>query len=407
MNKNNISIESLYSDYWTELNVDDTINPKEVAGLYNDFMDKLQVLTQFCDVKKIKYREDIHQYYIYVNRKQFTANSKRILIDKLYHAYCQEAYTLEQAYTDWMIWRRDIGTAPKTLQENANEWKRYIKNSKLSCMMLINIDNSVLEDFYYSITKDFSIDNKRLTNINSVLNGIFNRCISQKHISHNPLRDLDMSVFRKRCKPKNTNKDNYTLEERKAILDYLAPKDDIYSLAISLSMYLCLRIGELLAIRPEDIYDGILHLNRSMRMVQYMNDDLSFAQTVVTNDERIKGNKDSGFREIPLTPKALEIVSRIRTLYPDNEFLLMNNGKQLIGDTFNEHLRRVCEELHIKYRSSHQIRFTVATMLYENGVPITQLSHLLGHSDTNTTWHYVRQSKPDNSTMQTMQAVLD
>lgn len=407
MQKNDINIASLYSDYWTHLNLDDKMNPKEVAELYNDFMNKLQALAQFCDIKKIKYREDVHQYYIYINRKQYTANSKHLLIDKLYTAYCKEAYTLEQAYTDWMLWRRDIGTAPKTLQENANEWKKFLQNSKLAGMMLISIDNTALEDFYYNITKDFSIDSKRLTNINSVLNGIFKRCISLKYISHNPLKDVDMAVFRKRCKPKNTSKDNYTLEERKAILDYLAPREDIYSLAISLSMYLCVRIGELLAIRPEDIYDGTLHLNRAMRTVQYMNDDLTFSSEQVTNDERIKGNKDSGFREIPLTPKALEIVSRIRTLYPDNEFLLMNNGRQLIGDTFNEHLRKACNELNIKYRSSHQIRFTVATMLYENGVPITQLSHLLGHSDTNTTWHYIRQSKPDNATMETMQSVLD
>ena len=226
-------------------------------------------------------------------------------------------------------------------------------------------------------------------------------------ITRNPLSDMDLSIFRKRCKPKNTNKDNYSLAERSAILEYLAPKTDIYSLAISLSMYLCVRIGELLAIRPEDISDGILHLNRSMRTIQYMNDDLTFSKKYVTNEERIKGNKDSGFREIPLTEKALSIINRTIALYPDYEFLFMHNGRQLSGDAFNRELRKVCEALGIKYRSSHQIRFTVATLLYENGLTITQLSYMFGHSDTNTTWHYIRQSKPDSKTLQTMCSILD
>lgn len=385
---------------------DDKLSMKEITELY-EIMTKKQALAQFCDITKIKYREGTKQYYIYVNRKQYSANSQRDLINKLYEAYSKDSYTLAKAYRDWMLWRRDIGTAPKTLQENANEWKYFIQDSSLAPMVIWAIDNRDLENFYYSITKDFAIDSKRLTNITSVLNGIFRHCLSFRLIEHNPMVDVDMTVFRKRCKPKNTSKDNYTLTERSAILEYLAPKEDIYSLAIRLSMYLCVRIGELLAIRPEDIYDNALHINRAMRLVQYMNDDLSFSRETVTNEERVKGNKDTGFRSIPLTEKAMAIVNKIIALYPDQEFLFMHNGKQLRGDAFNRELKKVCTALGIKYRSSHQIRFTVATMLYENNVPITQLSLLLGHSDTNTTWHYIRQSKPDQTTLETMKAALD
>ena len=85
----------------------------------------------------------------------------------------------------------------------------------------------------------------------------------------------------------------------------------------------------------------------------------------------------------------------------------MHEGRQIISDTFNEHLKKACNELNIKYRSSHQIRFTVATMLYDNGVPITQLSGLLGHADTATTWHYIRKQDPTAETIDKMQAILE
>ena len=73
-------------------------------------------------------------------------------------------------------------------------------------------------------------------------------------------------------------------------------------------------------------------------------------------------------------------------LNPDGDFLFMKDGQPIYADSFNEHLKnKVCKPLNIPYRSSHQIRFTITTMLYEAGVPLNQLSTMLGHSETRTT----------------------
>lgn len=85
----------------------------------------------------------------------------------------------------------------------------------------------------------------------------------------------------------------------------------------------------------------------------------------------------------------------------------MRDGRQLIPDTFNEELQRVCNTLGIKYRSSHQIRFAAATLLYDEGVSITKISSLLGHADTATTWHYIRKNSPDAATINAMKSLLD
>lgn len=383
------------------------MNLEGIAELY-EHMKLEKLLTQHCDLKKIKYREEINQYYIVINRKQFTANSRSTLIDKLYnYFYGEQNQTLTESFKDWMMWRKSIKTNSKTLRENANEWKGYIQDSELATMRTRDIDIEHLQTFLYSITADFAITSKRLTNIIVVLNGIFKRAVALKLIPHNPLADVDLKPFRKRCMPKNSNKDNYTLEERKKILDYLADRDDVYALAISLDFYLCVRIGELCAIKYSDIQDGFLHINRSMRETYEMDDDFNFKLGETTNDERIKGNQSTGFRTIPLTNKALAIVEKTHRLYPDSEYLFMRNNKQLIPNTFNEELQRVCKALGIKYRSSHQIRFTVATLMFEEGIPITKISALLGHADTATTWLYIRKSTPDTQTISAMNNLLD
>lgn len=53
-----------------------------------------------------------------------------------------------------------------------------------------------------------------------------------------------------------------------------------------------------------------------------MNDDLTFSPVQYSTEERIKGNKTQGFRSIPLTPQAQEIITKTLKLNPDGDFLL-------------------------------------------------------------------------------------
>ena len=160
--------------------------------------------------------------------------------------------------------------------------------------------------------------------------------------------------------------------------------------------------------KKTDIQNDKIYISRSIRKHQTMNDDLSFSGVEYTIEERIKGNQTEGFRYIPLTAQAKKIVDKTIHLYPEGEYLFMRNGKPLFADSFNRYLKnKVCAPLNIPYRSSHQIRFTVATMLYEAGVPLNQLSTMLGHSDTRTTFHYIRQQTSKKETYDIMKNVLD
>lgn len=134
-----------------------------------DHMRKETILKQFCDLQKIKYRESINQFYIVIDRKQYTAKTRRELIDKLFEKYCGDAVTtLEQAYLEWMHWRASINTSSKTLKENKNEWKHYIQDSQLAKMQVAKIEIVDFEAFLYDVTMDFAITSKRLSNILSV-----------------------------------------------------------------------------------------------------------------------------------------------------------------------------------------------------------------------------------------------
>lgn len=90
--------QSIYKEYWTYLNSNDKVTSEEIAESYYNFMKKTEFVKQFCDINKIKYREDLGQYYIYVKRKQYSANSKHLLIERLYTVFAKDALTLEKIY---------------------------------------------------------------------------------------------------------------------------------------------------------------------------------------------------------------------------------------------------------------------------------------------------------------------
>ena len=350
-------------------------------------------------------------------RRQIAKSTKEKIYEAILADYNQRnkkndlnSITLENLYEKWMIWRRDTGTAPKTITENKNEWNRFLKSNPIAHKKVREIRMYDLEDFFMQITTNHAITYKRLTNVKSMLNGLFKYGIRIALINDSPMHNFDFAQFQTRCKPENSVKDIYTLAEREAILQYLSAKTDIYSFAVQLAFYLCVRVGELITLKKSDIdiQDNKIYILRSARKQQILQDDLTFSPVEYTVEERIKGNKAQGFRFIPLTPQSKKLIEKIMDLYPDGDYLFMRNGHTLYTDSFNRYLKdKVCMPLKIPYRSSHQIRFTVATLLYEAGIPINQISAMLGHSETRTTMHYIRQQVADSKSRTIMSNLLD
>ena len=69
-------------------------------------------------------------------------------------------------------------------------------------------------------------------------------------------------------------------------------------------------------------------------------------------------------------------------------------------DSFNRRLKKYCAEIGIPYLSSHKIRFTGASMLYDAGVKPIDIQPLLGHSTLTMTQHYIGQRVEERDTTQ-------
>lgn len=364
-------------------------------------------ITQYADGRWKTYVKDSSKKN---GRRQIAKRTKEEVVEEIIKLYKLEAknessHVLEAVYEEWLIWRKESGTTEKTLAENINEFNRFIRPSKLISKKINSISVQDIDLFFKDITKEYSITAKRLINIKSVLSGIFQYALLKGYTVSNPVLLIDSRIYKLRCKP-TPRKKIYSLEEREQILKYLANSEHIADLAIQLDFCLGIRIGELTAIRKNDIQNDLIYIGRSQRKKQELQDDFSFGPVIHYIDERIKGNQTKGFRYLTLSSKAKSIINKTLSLYPDGDYLFMNNEKPLLPDTFNKRLKKVCTELSIEYRSSHTIRFTVATMLFDAGVTTSQLSTYLGHGDVQTTFHYVCQQDLNQESSNIIKNVL-
>ena len=370
------------------------------------------------DLTKIKVMKS-GRHYIHVGTKlaesigkeMFAAKDRESLIDKLYEAcFGENRMTLRDAYHKWQKYRYDIGTSPKTMKENNNDWNRFFEKSELADMPLRDITVIEIKDFFMIITKGHAITYKRFICVRGLLNGIMLRCIELGIIKNNPVMDIDYTLIKRRCKPVSQMKKDYTPEEKRNILEYLRESDNIYDLAVRFAFNVFLRIGEIISLKYADVSDGFININRSTRREQEISfgkdGKIKFGKIHYETEERLKGNTEAGFHAVPLNKEAYEVIEKVHMMNPDDEYLFMNNGNQLEAGTFNRHIRKACEAVGVEYRPSHQIRFTNAAIVFDSGIRLEELSSMLGHTNTATTLHYIRRKEPDKNTAEIVRTVL-
>ena len=73
-----------------------------------------------------KSREDIENA-IYENAKAMDEKSRL------------SGMTMTRLFENWMIWRRENGTDPKTIKENDNEWKRFLADHELARKKVVRV----------------------------------------------------------------------------------------------------------------------------------------------------------------------------------------------------------------------------------------------------------------------------
>ncbi|MCP4492508.1 MAG: tyrosine-type recombinase/integrase, partial [Gammaproteobacteria bacterium] len=107
---------------------------------------------------------------------------------------------------------------------------------------------------------------------------------------------------------------------------------------------------------------------------------------------RIRNGKGNQDRVVPMTDKLVSVISDyvvVREIAP-TDHLLTFQGAALNYSLVSARLHRLGRQAGIEPLTCHRLRHTLATLLVNQGMPITSLQKLLGHRDINMTLVYAK-----------------
>lgn len=186
-------------------------------------------------------------------------------------------------------------------------------------------------------------------------------------------------------------------EEQTRLISYLMEDLDRCKLGILLSLFTGLRIGEICALRWEDISlsDKTLVVRNTMQRIMSIDNSQQKTEIIIGDPK-----SNSSLRVIPLTEMAYQICTKLRCLSPD-AFILSGSAQKLVEPRVLQYrLKKYSRECGINDLHFHVLRHTFATRCVEVGFEVKSLSEILGHSSPRVTLeryiHTSIQLKRDN-----------
>lgn len=176
-----------------------------------------------------------------------------------------------------------------------------------------------------------------------------------------------------------------TIEEQKALVETLAKHKrqgtrNEYSKQILIELYTGMRMGEINALRPEDIdfKKGVIHIRGTVSMG-------------VGNRMYRRGHTktDAGMRDIPMNNLVRPILEQAIAEMKWNKegviFYDYNKNSVITTTQVNSFYRRICKKADIEFHGQHSLRHTFATRCIEAGVKPVVLKNWLGHTNIHIT----------------------
>lgn len=173
-------------------------------------------------------------------------------------------------------------------------------------------------------------------------------------------------------------------EEEQKLVSALMENKSLTKIGILLSLYTGIRIGELCALKWEDVSfdENLIIIRKTMQRLQ--KDSIQSKNEAKTYILISKPKSQCSNRQIPL-PSFLSVI--LQEYKGDkSHFILTNSPYSFIEPrTLQNQFKRILRQIDLRDVNYHSLRHTFATRCVEAGFDIKSLSEILGHSSVKIT----------------------
>lgn len=312
--------------------------------------------------EKAKYHSVYGHTYNEVRQKLFDEKKKAEELANMPEKPTQDI-TVQQLSEMWFT---DIEQYKKysTYRKYKDIYDKYIRNP-FGNMKVPEINSEAVSR---ELPKDLS---------QSILRSIY--CVLNQILSYGKLH-FDIPEIR--LKPDKMNTALRPVEiiyptDQEKLQDFLLANLDNYKLGVLISLYLGLRLGEVCALKWEDVdFDNkTLYVRRTvqrLRMNQTDQKTMLWEGTPKTLCSQ---------REIPLP----ELLCNLLLPFSGKGIYVLNGNSPMDPRTYQYKFQGYLRDAGVKDTHFHTLRHTFATNCISNGADVKSVSELLGHSNVNVT----------------------
>ena len=197
--------------------------------------------------------------------------------------------------------------------------------------------------------------------------------------------------IKKMSLPKMNKKEIQILsnKEKQKLEKYCIEQNSLKSLGILICLNTGLRIGEVCALRWEniDFESKKIHIEKTIERIYSKEEN----KTIVIIDTP---KSITSVRTIPINSKLYNILKQIRGKSKKTDFVLAGSSEHYVEPrNYQYHFKEILKRSKVKKYKFHTLRHTFATNCIEAGMDIKSLSEILGHADVSITLNiYVHSS---------------
>ena len=266
--------------------------------------------------------------------------------------------------------------------------KKYVVKESTYCYYYALVNNHISPFFSKYVCNKINeeVINNFISSI-SKKRGNFNNVISKK-----TLKDI-LVVLKQILKISNINIDIKLPRVPKKEVKIFSSKDqfkfeqvtnvknDLPRFCMYLCLYTGLRIGEVCALKKEDIDldKGFIFVSKTIIRIKNLNKDSIMKTKIILSDAKTNNST----RIIPLPKKIISILKSYNL--KNNSFLLTGTDKYMDPRVYHNKFKKVLKEINIDNYKFHVLRHTFASNCIKKGFDPKTLSEILGHSDIRLT----------------------
>lgn len=164
----------------------------------------------------------------------------------------------------------------------------------------------------------------------------------------------------------------------------LSSQNEETALAVSIGMHTGMRIGEICALKREDIdlEEKIIHVRKTVQRVKNLEENCGKKTKLILGEPK----SGSSHREIPIKQALLKKLKKICEARKEGTFLLgIDETKPLDPRTLQYRFKAFLKKVEAKEMNFHGLRHSFATRCVEKKMDIKSLSEILGHASVKMT----------------------